>query len=42
MAGIMEPNAVAQGTTLVQLNAGQRVSRGHDAIPKSGQLFESS
>jgi hypothetical protein len=26
MAGMMEPNVVVQGTTLVQINAGQRVT----------------
>jgi hypothetical protein len=42
MAGIMEPNAVVQGTTLVQINAGQRVTRGHDATLESRQLPECS
>jgi len=41
MAGLMEPNAVVQGATLVKINAGQRVTWGDDAIPKSGQLLES-
>jgi hypothetical protein len=38
MAGIMEPNAVDQGITLVQINAGRRGTREDDAILKSRQL----
>ena len=35
MNGTMEPNRVVQGTTLVQINAGQRVTRVHDATLES-------